>query len=30
VIAKVGTGGTVCLFTPTPTHLIVDINGFFP
>jgi len=30
VIVKVGTGGTVCLFTQSTTHLIADINGAFP
>jgi hypothetical protein len=29
VIAKVGTGGKVCLYTTTPTHLIADLNGYF-
>ncbi|MEY4230757.1 MAG: hypothetical protein RLZZ362_1606, partial [Actinomycetota bacterium] len=27
VIAKVGTGGKVCLFSSAPTHLIADVNG---
>ncbi len=30
VIVKIGAGGTVCLFTLTATHLIADLNGFFP
>jgi hypothetical protein len=30
VLAKVGAGGRVCLFTNAGTHLIVDINGYFP
>ena len=30
VIAKVGAGGKVCLFTQSATHLIVDVNGYFP
>ncbi|CAB4895317.1 unannotated protein [freshwater metagenome] len=30
VIAKVGVGGTVCLFTSAATDLIVDVNGYFP
>ncbi|MGE0879367.1 MAG: choice-of-anchor D domain-containing protein [Acidimicrobiia bacterium] len=30
VIAKVGTGGKVCLFTYAATHLIADIAGYFP
>ncbi len=29
VIAKVGSGGKVCLYTTTPTHLIADLNGYF-
>ena len=30
VIAKVGTGGKVCLFTLGATDLIADVNGYFP
>ncbi len=30
VISKLGTNGTICLYTQAATHLIVDINGFFP
>ena len=30
VVAKVGSGGSVCLFTSAPTHLIADVNGYFP
>ena len=30
VVAKIGTGGKVCLFNSTATHLIVDVNGYFP
>ncbi|HEY7626334.1 MAG TPA: hypothetical protein VH761_04675, partial [Ilumatobacteraceae bacterium] len=30
VIAKVGTNGQVCIFNQTPTHLIIDVNGYFP
>lgn len=30
VVAKVGAGGQVCVFTPTTTHLLIDVNGFFP
>ena len=30
VVAKVGTDGNVCLYTSAPTHLVVDVNGFFP
>lgn len=30
VLAKVGTSGTVCLFTSGTTHLIADVAGYFP
>ena len=30
VITKIGTDGKVCLYTLTTTHLIADINGYFP
>jgi hypothetical protein len=30
VIAKVGTGGKVCMYNLTATHIIVDVNGYFP
>jgi CSLREA domain-containing protein len=30
VISRVGAGGTVCLFVSEATHLVVDVNGFFP
>ncbi|MEQ1698601.1 MAG: S8 family serine peptidase [Ilumatobacteraceae bacterium] len=30
VIAKVGTGGKVCIYTSASTNLLVDLNGFFP
>ena len=31
VIVRVGTGGKVCLFTAeAATHLIADVNGYFP
>ncbi len=29
VVAKIGTGGRVCFYTSTTTHLIVDANGAF-
>ncbi|MCU1394433.1 MAG: hypothetical protein JWM34_2861 [Ilumatobacteraceae bacterium] len=29
VMTKLGTGGKVCLFNSQPTHLVVDVNGFF-
>jgi hypothetical protein len=30
VIAKLGVDGRVCLFAQTTTHLLVDLNGWFP
>jgi hypothetical protein len=30
VVAKLGTGGTITLFTASSTHLIVDVVGWFP
>ena len=30
VISKVGAGGKVCLYTEKSTHLLVDVNGWFP
>jgi len=30
VIAKIGTGGKVCLYSVAGTHLIADVNGYFP
>jgi hypothetical protein len=30
VIAKIGVGGRVCLFVSNGTHLIADVNGYFP
>ena len=30
VMAKVGTAGQVCVFVSASTHVIVDVNGFFP
>jgi len=29
-IVKVGAGGSICLFNSQPTHLIVDVAGYFP
>jgi hypothetical protein len=29
VLAKVGAGGQVCLYNSAPTHLVVDVNGWF-
>jgi hypothetical protein len=28
VITRVGPDGTVCLYTPSTTHLVVDVNGY--
>jgi hypothetical protein len=28
VLAKVGAGGKVCIYTLAPTHLVVDVNGY--
>jgi hypothetical protein len=30
VTVKVGAGGKVCLFADISTHLLVDVNGYFP
>src|SRR5207302_63492 len=30
VVAKIGDGGKVCVFSYAATQLIVDVNGFFP
>ncbi|HWL43993.1 MAG TPA: hypothetical protein VNQ73_13715, partial [Ilumatobacter sp.] len=30
VLAKVGTGGKVCLYTKAATDLVVDVNGYVP
>jgi hypothetical protein len=30
VLAKVGTGGKVCIYTSAATDLVVDVNGFVP
>ena len=30
VVAKIGGGGTVCVFTQSATHLIADVLGYFP
>ena len=30
VITQIGTGGNVCLFVSAATHLVVDVNGYFP
>ncbi len=30
VLVQVGTGGAVCVFNHQPTHLVIDVSGFFP
>jgi hypothetical protein len=30
VISKLGTSGTVCIYSSAATHLIVDVTGYFP
>jgi Domain of unknown function (DUF4331) len=30
VAAQIGDGGRVCIFTNNETHLVADINGYFP
>ena len=30
VLAKLGTGGTVCIYTSATTHIVVDVNGYVP
>jgi hypothetical protein len=30
VVAKLGVGGKVCIYTFAATHLLVDVNGYFP
>ncbi len=30
VTTKVGAGGAVCIYNDAATHLIVDVNGYFP
>ena len=30
VVSRIGTGGNVCIYTQSSTHLIADINGYFP
>ena len=29
VVAKIGTGGDVCVYNSQPTHLIADVTGYF-
>jgi len=30
VVSRIGEGGRVCIYTSADTHLIADINGYFP
>jgi hypothetical protein len=30
VITKIGAGGKICFYTLAATHLIVDVNGYYP
>ncbi|MCU1392124.1 MAG: hypothetical protein JWM34_552 [Ilumatobacteraceae bacterium] len=30
VVAKLGVGGNVCIYTQSATHLIADLGGYFP
>jgi secreted trypsin-like serine protease len=30
VVARVSARGTVCVFSPTPTHLVVDVSAWLP
>ena len=30
VIAKIGAGGDICIFSQSPAHLIADVLGYFP
>ncbi len=30
VVAKIGTGGSVCIFSSSATHLVADVLGYFP
>jgi hypothetical protein len=30
VVAKIGAGGKVCIFSSQPTHVIADVNGYYP
>lgn len=30
VVSKIGAGGRVCVYTSTPAHLVVDVNGYHP
>ena len=30
VVSLLGTGGQLCVFSQRPTHLVVDVSGYFP
>lgn len=30
VISRVGTGGAICIFTPTATEVVIDVSGVLP
>ena len=30
VIAKIGDNGKICIFTLADTHIIADLNGYYP
>jgi hypothetical protein len=30
VVSKIGTDGAVCAFSSSATHLVVDVDGYFP
>jgi len=30
VITRIGAGGNVCIYNSAPSHLIIDVNGYFP
>ena len=30
VLAKIGDGGKICVYTINTTHVVVDLNGWFP
>ncbi len=30
VLAKIGTGGKVCIYSPAATDIVVDVTGYIP
>jgi hypothetical protein len=30
VVARLGAGGTICVYSHSPTHVVIDVNGWFP